>query len=464
MFQDTIWGEIALPTFVKTVIDTPTFQRLRYLRQNGLLHLVFDGAVHTRFAHSIGTAWLAYKLVSRLKAAQPELHITDGEVHTVVVAALCHDLGHGPCSHAFDMFMSRVDPGWSHEAQSVALLQHLVSTSPAVQAAVADAGVNVHTACELVLGSKDKAPRKWRWAGPPPGRQFLYEIVSSSPTGIDVDKWDYIRRDSFYLNIPNGFVCKRLLKHCRVIDGRLAWPRSETATIMDMFHTRFQLHDRAYQHRSCRVMDHMVMRALYDMKDYVVGTCADTGLPVTIEHAHLHATTYIRLTDSIVDCGLQDALDVGRLNSDARLLFRRVQMRDLWQVVAEVNLPKTFGGSAKDVSTMLAERSGVPASRFCIDVAHINCGKGRRNPMRNVRLFPAETRPCVRVLPVIDAAEPATDTDIDAAADAVGGEYLRPTSFQKRILRLFVCVAADVEALHTAFATHWCSILRSVLG
>lgn len=457
MFQDTIWGEIALPEFVKAIIDTPTFQRLRYLRQNGLLHLVFDGAVHTRFAHSIGTAWLAYKLVCRLKAAQPELHVTDGEVNTVVFAALCHDLGHGPCSHAFDMFMSRVDPSWSHEIQSVALVQHLVSSSVEVRTAVLDAGVDVHMACELVLGSKDKTPRKWRWGGPTAGRQFLYEIVSSSPTGIDVDKWDYIRRDSFYLNIPNGFVCKRLLKHCRVIDGRLAWPRSETATIMDMFHTRFQLHDRAYQHRTCRLLDHMVMHALYIMKDYVVGACAETAVPVTIEHAHLHPATYICLTDSIVDCGLQDALDTVRLHNDARVLWKRVQTRDLWHVVGEVNLPKTFGGSVKDVSAELETRSGVPAHRFAMDMAHINCGKGRRNPMRNVRLFPAETRPAVMEM------DSATDTDIDAAAKSVRSDYLRPTSFQKRILRLFVYDAADVGTLQLAF-TNWCRDALFLLG
>ena len=419
-----------MPPFVVTIIDTPVFQRLRYLRQNGLLHLVFPGAVHTRFAHSIGTAWLAYNLMLRLREIETVLAITTGEVNTVVTAALCHDLGHGPCSHAFDMFMEHIDATWSHEMQSVTLLLYMVDTFPDVKAALDRADVDVHVVCELILGSRDTAPKKWKWKGPAAGRHFLYEIVSCSPPGIDVDKWDDIRRDSYYLNIPNGFVCKRLLKRCRVIEGSLAWPRDEISTIMDMFHTRFQLHDKAYQHCESRLIDRMVMQALFLMKDYAVGVCGVTGAPVAISNAYQHPDIYTRLTDTIVDCGLQDVLDTARISADARFLYSLVQHRKLWPLAGEAYLPKTFSETMSDIGAAISKIAGVSDSEFCIDIAHINCGKGRRNPMKNVRIFSG----------TIDTVLPMTDM-----------EYLKPSSFQKRVLRIFAVNSALFTPISDAF-------------
>jgi HD superfamily phosphohydrolase len=473
--HDAVWGDITLPAFVWVIVDTPHFQRLRYLRQNGLLHLVFPGAVHTRFAHSLGTAWLAYRLMRRLQTTQTHVDITDGEVNTVVVAALCHDLGHGPCSHAFDLFMAHVDPCWSHECQSIELLRHMLQVTPDADAALRHAGVDVHAACEMVLGSKEKAPRRWRWHGPPPGREFLYEVVSCSPTGIDVDKWDYIRRDSYFLNIPNGFVCKRLLKTCRVQGGRLAWPSSETATIMDMFQTRFQLHDRAYQHCKSRLVDCMVMRALLLMKDSVIGhssasaststsTTATATVSTSVEYdaiapeaveasptavtiatAYRHPEVYLRLTDTLVDCRLQGLeLNTGvsvkpsETEEEARQLYARVHTRQLWHVVVEQQLSKTCLKTPREFTTELCRLvSGITERDICVDVACINCGKGRRNPMKNVRLY-------------------SVGNDyVCSEVDTEDADYVRPTTFQKRVLRVFVCDIKHVDRIRAAIPDRW---------
>jgi HD superfamily phosphohydrolase len=436
--HDTIWGDVTLPGFVTHVVHTPTFQRLNYLRQNGMLYLLYTGATHTRFAHSVGTAALAHKLVRKLAVAQPELGITDGEVHTVVLAALCHDLGHGPTSHGFDLFMHAVVPEWSHEHQSVALLQHLCASDDRVQCALRDADIDLHVACELILGSKSKAPKRWRWRGPSTGRAFLYEIVSSSSTGIDVDKWDYLRRDAFHLAIPTGFVCKRLLNGVRVLaDGRLAWPNTEIDTITAMFHVRFQLHDRVYQCAESRVLDRMAMHALYAMRDYVIGHVdgdgadADARSEVTIATAYAHPAVYARLTDTLIDAGLQDALDTMRCSVAARALYARLQRRDLWPLIAETLLPKTFVFTVQKVVETLSDMAELSTDSFCVDVAYINCGRGRRNPMRHVPLYTSSTTNTLSI--------PTPSL---------------PASFQKRMLRVFVHDAENAIKL-TAAVKRW---------
>ena len=114
------------------IIDTPQFQRLRDLHQNGCSYFVFPSATHKRFEHSLGTAHLCNELMKDLKLKQPELNIRENDIINVTIAGLCHDLGHGPFSHSFENCMNTIlhntenNHKFDHEEKSTELLEYLI--------------------------------------------------------------------------------------------------------------------------------------------------------------------------------------------------------------------------------------------------------------------------------------------------------------------------------------------------
>jgi hypothetical protein len=402
--------------------------------------MVVPGATHDRFSHSIGVAHLALTLMTNIAKAQPELGLSDGEINTVVVAALCHDLGHGPGSHGFDMFMKFVDPKWSHEHQSVALLQHLAHCR-GLEGVLAEAAVDIHAACEMILGSRDKMPPGWKWKGPPAGREFLYDVVSNATSGMDVDKWDYLERDGLYLNIKGSFSCQRLLDQGRVVPGdkgtmKLAWPVSETTTVMNMFLARYNLHAQAFQHRVTRCIESMAMEGLRLLRDIEV-----PGTGVKLKDAYKDPEVFIKTTDWVLHLAMQGLYaPVTPEIEQAMHLFQRIQKRDLWHEVGHVMLTPAFAYSAEDiVSELSALAGGLAPSEFLLDMASINCGKGKYDPMPKVPFYEVTS---------MDAKGECTLKLVDRTAD-----YMRPIHFQRRVMRLFAKDAGAISVLLDAMET-----------
>ena len=122
---DPIHGFIAISPLMKRILATPAMHRLRDLKQLGATSYVFPGATHTRLSHSIGVSYLAGKMMTSLRVNQPELMITDRDVELTRIAALVHDLGHGPYSHLYDDRVIESDEP-KHEERGCKMFREMV--------------------------------------------------------------------------------------------------------------------------------------------------------------------------------------------------------------------------------------------------------------------------------------------------------------------------------------------------
>nr|XP_003467792.2 deoxynucleoside triphosphate triphosphohydrolase SAMHD1 [Cavia porcellus] len=269
VINDPIHGHIELHPLLIRIIDTPQFQRLRYIKQLGGGYYVFPGASHNRFEHSLGVGYLAGCLVRELCDKQPELQISERDMLCVQIAGLCHDLGHGPFSHMFDgrfIPLARPEVKWTHEQGSVQMFEYLVNSN-GLRTVMEQYGLipeeDICFIKEQIAGPLESPAKDslWPYKGRPEEKSFLYEIVANKRNGIDVDKWDYFARDCHHLGIQNNFDYKRFLKFVRVceVDNRkhICTRDKEVGNLYDMFHTRNSLHRRAYQHKVGNIIDTM---------------------------------------------------------------------------------------------------------------------------------------------------------------------------------------------------------------
>ncbi|KAF7354635.1 Deoxynucleoside triphosphate triphosphohydrolase SAMHD1 [Mycena sanguinolenta] len=203
--KDQIHDYICISPLLSSIIDTKEFQRLRYVKQLGTSYMVWPGASHNRFEHCLGVAHLARSMVEHLRLNQPELGITPREVNCVQIAGLCHDLGHGPWSHVWDgLFMPSVSPGtkWKHEDGSKMMFRALLENN----------NINLpEKDVTFILALIDGEPSQCD----PGEKPFLFDIVANKRCGLDVDKFDYIARDSYMIGEHIKFSAQRLITSAR---------------------------------------------------------------------------------------------------------------------------------------------------------------------------------------------------------------------------------------------------------
>ncbi|MCS7083020.1 MAG: HD domain-containing protein [Bacteroidota bacterium] len=228
---DPVHGFISIPRGrVLEYVDHPYTQRLRRIRQLGLGFLVFPGAEHSRFQHALGAMALMQEALQTLQEKGTE--ISPPEHEAALLAALLHDLGHGPFSHVLEAVLL---PGFSHERLTRALLERLALRDPELRLTIT-----------IFTGAYS--------------RRFLHQLVSSQ---LDMDRLDYLRRDSFYTGVAEGVIgVERIIKTMRVEAEELVIEQKGVYALENYIIARRLMYWQVYLHKTVLAADKLLLALL----------------------------------------------------------------------------------------------------------------------------------------------------------------------------------------------------------
>ena len=275
IINDPVHGFITIPgSFFLKIIDSFEFQRLRRISQMGLSELVYPGAKHTRFQHALGAMHLMHKAVDVLK--RKNIDISDKEKKGVMAAILLHDVGHGPFSHALEYALL---DSIRHEDISMALMKRLNKKMNGKL----DLAIEIFT---------DQYPKK-----------FLYQLISSQ---LDMDRMDYLQRDSFYTGVVEGRInAERLIAMLNVHNQQLVVEEKGIYSVEKFIVSRRFMYWQVYLHKTSfmfeKILEQTLRRAKYlhrkGEKLYL-----DENLDYFFSHSHLTTDEetldkFIQLTD-----------------------------------------------------------------------------------------------------------------------------------------------------------------------
>src|SRR5687767_1600153 len=248
IIRDPLWNNITLDDLALRLVDTRTFQRLRYVRQLGLAYLVYPGATHTRFEHALGTWHLAGRTLEMLQGRGDLKGELERDARIVAVAALLHDIGHYPFSHALEEIGAP-----HHEDVAGALLTRGEIADVLRQLVAEDAPERV---VELIRG---------RSASP------LQGLISGS---LDLDKIEYLKRDALMCGVPYGEIDVDRLIHSLTLvrdpaTGRSVVGVSEKglSALESLLFAKYQMYRNVYWHHAVRSATAMYKRLVADAID-----------------------------------------------------------------------------------------------------------------------------------------------------------------------------------------------------
>ena len=244
-----LYGYIIVTPFIQSIIDTEEFQRLRSIHQLGVSVYIFPGASHTRFEHSLGVFHLSTLVVEHLRELYPVV-INESFEKCLNVAALCHDLGHLPFSHVADQYIAQKMPELgTHESRSLQILRTMILK---YHFSISDT--------EFEMIGYMIIPEKYQNEHSLSSSPWQFSIVSSTH-GFDIDRSDYVLRDSRNVGVGISFSVHkvhRIIKGMYIANGQLIFGNKIQREIDDLLMARFYLHTRVYQHPVSVAMEEMI--------------------------------------------------------------------------------------------------------------------------------------------------------------------------------------------------------------
>jgi uncharacterized protein len=237
IFNDPVYGFVTVPSdLVFKLIEHPFFQRLRRIRQLGLTNLVYPGALHTRFHHAMGAMHLMQETIEVIRLKGHE--VSDAEKEGATIAILLHDIGHGPFSHALE---TSIVHNITHEDLSAVFMDRLN----------VEFNGQLEIAIKIFRGKYKK--------------RFLHQLVSSQ---LDLDRLDYLCRDSFFTGVSEGIVSSdRIVKMFNVVDDQLVVEDKGIYSIENFLVARRLMYWQVYLHKTVLSAEHLLVNILKRAKE-----------------------------------------------------------------------------------------------------------------------------------------------------------------------------------------------------
>jgi len=249
---DSLHGVIEIDNYIKDIIDTIEFQRLRNIKQLGCCYYVFPGASHNRFEHSLGVYHLTKKYIEHLNSEYK--FINDYEKKMLCIASIIHDMGHGPYSHLFDDIVNKDK---FHEYRSIEIFKQMNEKYN-----YGYCEKDIKFIYEIIKPTKLKYDKK-----------YIYQIVSNK-NGIDVDRFDYLMRDIKMIGLNYGIEYDRIMKKSKIMknnpEGQMEIVYSDKIKthIEDFYRIRYIMYKEIYNHKTVRIIEYMIKEYLKKIEKY----------------------------------------------------------------------------------------------------------------------------------------------------------------------------------------------------
>ena len=324
IIKDPVHGYIEVPGYILPILDAPALQRLRYIRQLGFSYLVYPGANHTRFEHSLGTMFLA-DLMAR------QLLLSPDDRQLMISTALIHDIGHGPFSHAIEPAMEELCGRAHHDTAWLAEDADLSTILPGH-------GIDTGQSAALLKGEHG-----------------LSGILHGE---LDVDRMDYLLRDAHYTGVPYGTVdAHRLIRNTVITDGQIAIQEGGINAAESLLIARTLMRPAVYYHHVSRIAEMMFSRAVYEHFQSIRGA---------------HPASFMRLDDAgCFQSLLHSSSEVSRTLVEG-IYNRRMYKRALYVGKDQVNVAliaqESTPGRMRDLAERIAKAAGVEAYEVLVDL------------------------------------------------------------------------------------------------
>jgi HD superfamily phosphohydrolase len=325
VIRDPIHGYIELDELAIAILDTVEMQRLRRIRQLGFSYLVYPGANHTRFEHSLGTYYLMNVLLARLEVVKEE-------ERELLTASLIHDIGHGPYSHVTEPLIKKYTGKGHEEVEDV-----LFAEEDDERKKEKDAESAATTIAEVLEAYRlDKRKIQGYIKGERTGYVATRDFSRILNGEIDVDRMDYLVRDSYYTGVAYGVVDNiRLIHGLDFVNEELVITEKGILPAEYLLFSRFLMHPTVYNHHTSRIAQLMFLKALEDF--------VESGSE-SKDYARRYALALREMDDSEINNAL------GNAKGYPQEIMMRINERRLFKRAVYTNVNELDEGIAEELS------------------------------------------------------------------------------------------------------------------